>query len=301
MFDNVDDDEAGAWGHMKEMCLLDTSLRCPICGDFLDTAVSFPECSHSFCSLCIRRSLEFREICPCCRSAYTAVDLKPNRLLDTVVSNFRSSRSKLLTAVKKSSESTPPREQSKRKSEPTSLRRSKRFRGRNVELNEDEDPDWDPESELREDPGEARVSPNLQKKSCNRGPRTSVGACKTSEDALPATVANDSRPVPESVIVSDDEQAAAAAPLPTTAPPTQPPIGKVFCPVCTIPIFEKYINQHVDLCLAREGGTAEPPRERSQFLKPSEPDGPPKMKRMPTLVYSLLYALQHNHLPHTQA
>ena len=41
-------------------------LSCPICKDYFSSSLSLP-CSHTFCSLCIRRSLSSKMECPGCR------------------------------------------------------------------------------------------------------------------------------------------------------------------------------------------------------------------------------------------
>ena len=51
--------EAGAgW---KELETMEQACRCAICGDFFDTPVSVAECGHTFCSLCLRRNLEYQQ------------------------------------------------------------------------------------------------------------------------------------------------------------------------------------------------------------------------------------------------
>ena len=67
---------------------LDESLRCGICGDYYQIAVLISACSHTFCSLCIRRALEVKQECPACRSACGSSDLIPNRLIDEIVSAY---------------------------------------------------------------------------------------------------------------------------------------------------------------------------------------------------------------------
>ena len=67
---------------------LDELLRCPVCRDFYQAAMSLP-CLHSFCSLCIRRYLQSTQKCPSC---HLAVDgphvLKKNALLEDVVEAY---------------------------------------------------------------------------------------------------------------------------------------------------------------------------------------------------------------------
>lgn len=71
---------------------LDEHLRCPICKEFFDTTMILSTCSHSFCALCIRRSLTAEQICPKCRKPASDNDLLHNYDLDHVVHTWRQSR-----------------------------------------------------------------------------------------------------------------------------------------------------------------------------------------------------------------
>ena len=46
------------WGDLGE---LEEACRCAICGDFFDTPVTMAECGHTFCSLCVRRNIEYQQ------------------------------------------------------------------------------------------------------------------------------------------------------------------------------------------------------------------------------------------------
>ena len=89
----------------KNLKLLEESLLCPNCTDFLTNAHSL-NCGHSFCSLCIRRHLDRRvnavtyNQCPTCRAPADINHLKPNRSLDDVVFKFKSCRTDLLNVMK---------------------------------------------------------------------------------------------------------------------------------------------------------------------------------------------------------
>jgi E3 ubiquitin-protein ligase RAD18 len=71
---------------------LDEHLRCPICKEFFDTTMILSNCSHSFCALCIRRSLTAEQICPKCRKPASDLDLLHNYDLDHVVGTWKKSR-----------------------------------------------------------------------------------------------------------------------------------------------------------------------------------------------------------------
>eukprot|EP01012_Entosiphon_sulcatum_P007553 TRINITY_DN13868_c0_g1_i1.p1 TRINITY_DN13868_c0_g1~~TRINITY_DN13868_c0_g1_i1.p1 ORF type:complete len:507 (-),score=76.80 TRINITY_DN13868_c0_g1_i1:3-1523(-) len=64
------------------------ALQCPICKEELKCSLLLPTCSHTFCSLCIRRALEYQEQCPKCKAPATAAQLVPNRLADEIASSI---------------------------------------------------------------------------------------------------------------------------------------------------------------------------------------------------------------------
>lgn len=74
---------------------LEQALRCEICKGFYDNPV-ITSCSHTFCSLCIRRSIARDGKCPICTSACQADKLSPNIAVREIVSKFRDARPKAL-------------------------------------------------------------------------------------------------------------------------------------------------------------------------------------------------------------
>ncbi|CAO3587340.1 unnamed protein product [Absidia cylindrospora] len=68
-----------------ELQTLDENLRCPICKEFYDTAMILSTCSHSFCAICIRRSLAAEQCCPKCRTPSHDSKLHNNYDLDNVI------------------------------------------------------------------------------------------------------------------------------------------------------------------------------------------------------------------------
>ncbi|XP_037759630.1 E3 ubiquitin-protein ligase RAD18 isoform X10 [Chelonia mydas] len=78
---------------------VDDLLRCGICFDYFDIAMIIPQCSHTYCSLCIRKFLSYKTQCPTCCMAVTEPDLKNNRILDELVKNFNSARQQLFELV----------------------------------------------------------------------------------------------------------------------------------------------------------------------------------------------------------
>ena len=97
-------DEAADWRGCQGFEGLETleeSLRCDICKEFLDAPVSVAGCGHSFCSLCIRASLEFQQRagsprCPTCRGDASTATLRVNPQLRAAVDSFEKLRGSLL-------------------------------------------------------------------------------------------------------------------------------------------------------------------------------------------------------------
>ncbi|XP_021342779.1 uncharacterized protein LOC110443107 [Mizuhopecten yessoensis] len=71
---------------------VDKLLKCPVCFEHLKTALMISNCSHTFCSLCIRKYLSYKNVCPVCNVPTYEADLKNNRLVDDIVQHFVSVR-----------------------------------------------------------------------------------------------------------------------------------------------------------------------------------------------------------------
>ncbi|KAF3384885.1 Postreplication repair E3 ubiquitin-protein ligase rad18 [Penicillium rolfsii] len=78
---------------------LESSLRCQVCKDFFDTPV-ITSCSHTFCSLCIRRCLSTEGRCPTCRSGDQELKLRRNWLVQEILEAFKNARESALTLAK---------------------------------------------------------------------------------------------------------------------------------------------------------------------------------------------------------
>ncbi|KAJ5371206.1 Postreplication repair E3 ubiquitin-protein ligase rad18 [Penicillium cataractarum] len=79
---------------------LESSLRCQVCKDFFDTPV-ITSCSHTFCSLCIRRCLSTEGKCPTCRSGDQELKLRRNWLVQEILEAFKNARKSALTLARK--------------------------------------------------------------------------------------------------------------------------------------------------------------------------------------------------------
>lgn len=81
---------------------LDAALRCQVCKDFFDTPV-ITSCSHTFCSICIRRCLSNEGRCPACRTSDQELKLRRNWAVDELVATFVRHRTQLLSFARKAS------------------------------------------------------------------------------------------------------------------------------------------------------------------------------------------------------
>lgn len=82
---------------------LENALRCQVCKDFYVTPM-ITSCSHTFCSICIRRCLSSDGKCPTCRAADQASKLRRNWSIEEVVGAFQSARPTALEIAKKDKE-----------------------------------------------------------------------------------------------------------------------------------------------------------------------------------------------------
>ncbi|KAH8696707.1 hypothetical protein BGW36DRAFT_360524 [Talaromyces proteolyticus] len=80
---------------------LESALRCQVCKDFFDTPV-ITSCSHTFCSLCIRRCLSAEGKCPACRCADQELKLRRNWAVQELVDTFKNIRPHMLALAQES-------------------------------------------------------------------------------------------------------------------------------------------------------------------------------------------------------
>ncbi|KAI4721576.1 DNA repair protein rad18 [Aureobasidium sp. EXF-10727] len=98
---------------------LENSLRCQVCKDFFTTPM-VTTCSHTFCSICIRRCLSVDGKCPACRANDQASKLRRNWALEEVVGAFKTARPvalEIATKDKREKETAPTRSNKRRRTE----------------------------------------------------------------------------------------------------------------------------------------------------------------------------------------
>ncbi|KAL9120785.1 MAG: hypothetical protein Q9187_002660 [Circinaria calcarea] len=91
---------------------VEAALRCQVCKDFYNTPM-ITSCSHTFCSLCIRRCLTTDGKCPSCRAPDQELRLRRNWVVEELVDAFKTARPIILQLGQdlmgaKDSRSTPP-------------------------------------------------------------------------------------------------------------------------------------------------------------------------------------------------
>ena len=74
---------------------VEVALRCQVCKDFFNTPM-ITSCSHTFCSLCIRRCLTNDGKCPSCRSSDQELRLRRNWAIEELVDAFQAARPSIL-------------------------------------------------------------------------------------------------------------------------------------------------------------------------------------------------------------
>ncbi|XP_026506210.1 E3 ubiquitin-protein ligase RAD18 isoform X2 [Terrapene carolina triunguis] len=240
---------------------VDDLLRCGICFDYFDIAMIIPQCSHNYCSLCIRKFLSYKTQCPTCCVAVTEPDLKNNRILDELVKNFNSARQQLFELVLDSSPVSPS----------TNYTKYSTGKGHAAgsmvgsALKQDRQLiDHFLIKENTQTPKRTSVAAEVDYKGCNNEQETDNRCCSSAEthDVVSEGMAATS---PEGM--RNPEK-------PSTS--VMKVVTKVDCPVCEVAIPEQYINRHLDSCLTRD--------EKKDSLRSSGH----KRKSLPKVVYNLL-------------
>lgn len=112
---------------------VEASLRCQVCKDFYKTPM-ITSCSHTFCSLCIRRALSHDGKCPLCRAGDQELKLRSNWSMEETVEAFTKARPKVLEVARNPPASAKRKAQTEdtkeAKPEPKRLRTSARLNSR---------------------------------------------------------------------------------------------------------------------------------------------------------------------------
>ncbi|XP_070594385.1 E3 ubiquitin-protein ligase RAD18 isoform X2 [Erythrolamprus reginae] len=240
--------------HLLPLEEVDNLLRCGICFDYFNTAMIIPQCSHNYCSLCIRKSLSYKPQCPICCMVAAGPDLKNNRILDELVQNFISARQRLFQAVLDSPSI----------SSPTLLPKKTPLQGHILNS-----PDGLFLKQKRKCADIFPVNENRHLVSADRGK-----GIKIKQEENPYSSEESYGPGGKEVANTSPTGRIRNSEMPSTS--VTKFVTKVECPVCGVPVQELHINNHLDSCLARD--------EKKDSLRSSGQ----KRKLLPKLVYSLL-------------
>uniref|UniRef100_A0A8B9UV76 RING-type E3 ubiquitin transferase n=1 Tax=Anas zonorhyncha TaxID=75864 RepID=A0A8B9UV76_9AVES len=239
---------------------VDELLRCGICFDYFSIAMIIPQCSHNYCSLCIRKFLSYKTQCPICCVAVSESDLKNNRTLDELVKSFNSARQQLVQLVLDTPLISSPLACSRRSTGKSHARTPASW-----PVLKEEVPVID--SFLRkEDVCTLTKTDGLaetDRKVCKTEKQHNL--CNSSAEAGGKDNEVGSQESPE--YTKNHEK-------PSTS--VVKVVNKVECPVCGVAIPDENINKHLDSCLTRE--------EKKDRLRSSTQ----KRKPMPKVVYNLL-------------
>ncbi|NWR56774.1 RAD18 ligase, partial [Bucorvus abyssinicus] len=239
---------------------VDDLLRCGICFDYFSIAMIIPQCSHNYCSLCIRKFLSYKTQCPTCCVTVSESDLKNNRTLDELVKSFNSARQQLFQLVLDTPLTSSPLACNRRSADKSHIRSPVSW-----PVVKEEVPVID--SFLRNEKVCTPTKPDGLA-------GTEQKILKTEEDHLLYSSSAEAGG-------KDNEGGSGESPGCTKShekPSTSvvKVTKKVGCPVCEVAIPEQYINKHLDSCLTRD--------EKKDSLRSSAH----KRKPLSKVVYNLL-------------
>ena len=104
---------------------VETSLRCQVCKDFFNTPM-ITSCSHTFCSLCIRRCLNNDGKCPACRAADQVGKLRKNGIVEEITTSFLRARPSVIRLGREAEEAKNPMNLARKSSSPQGIKRKAR-------------------------------------------------------------------------------------------------------------------------------------------------------------------------------
>jgi DNA repair protein Rad18 len=99
--DEVSDSTDWLTTPLESFAPVDAALRCQVCKEFYKTPM-ITSCSHTFCSLCIRRCLSSDGKCPTCRAPEQELKLRSNWVIEELVDAFERARPKALEFARSS-------------------------------------------------------------------------------------------------------------------------------------------------------------------------------------------------------
>ncbi|NXT56530.1 RAD18 ligase, partial [Pluvianellus socialis] len=239
---------------------VDELLRCGICFDYFSIAMIIPQCSHNYCSLCIRKFLSYKTQCPTCCVAVSESDLKNNRTLDELVRSFNSARQQLFQLVLDTPLMSSPLACSRHSAGKSHVRSPVSW-----PVLKEEMPVID--SFLRKE----KVCTSTKADGL-AGTDQKIFKTEEHHNLYSSSAEGDGKD--NEGLSQESPECTESHEKPSTS--VVKVVKKVDCPVCGVAIPEQFINKHLDSCLTRE--------EKKDSLRSSAH----KRKPMSKVVYNLL-------------
>ncbi|PYH41570.1 E3 ubiquitin-protein ligase RAD18 [Aspergillus saccharolyticus JOP 1030-1] len=238
---------------------LESALRCQVCKDFFENPV-ITSCSHTFCSLCIRRCLSNEGKCPACRKPDQELKLRQNLTVQELVETFQNARPSVLQlatqAVAAAAATARDDGEDLEQQQPTSKKRKV------------------------ESSGKTEHGASIASLDANAGAVRSTEGVRTRSQARGGPTQQGLTEVIEVIDDSQDEEFV-------------PADGLVACPVCQRRMKNEAVFSHLDKCTG-EPAPRSPPKASYGSLHMQMPAPFPyrnsKSKtpeRLPTMNYSL--------------
>lgn len=213
----IDENESSL--DINQLKELDDFLKCSICYEYFNTCV-ITECSHNFCSLCIRKYIQYKTECPICFSELYDSQLRANRIIDNFVGIFPQLKDRLIR----------------------SLRTLKTFKTNCVYLSPSK-PEYKDPTSSKTPKSKIDTSPREDSASLFTAAGCSDSSNKKLKISTPCSVSQNKVIIPKIFL----------SPVKKSSPATSNHhIGTfVPCPVCMVEIPQRNINSHLDDCLKR--------------------------------------------------
>uniref|UniRef100_A0A1B6CJM0 RING-type E3 ubiquitin transferase n=1 Tax=Clastoptera arizonana TaxID=38151 RepID=A0A1B6CJM0_9HEMI len=237
-----------------ELKALDDLLHCGICYGYIKTCM-VTSCSHNYCSLCIRKFMQYKTQCPICFEETFECNLRNNRAIDQCVDIFSGIRDKLLRHLRIADVQlgTLPQVEDNL---PQCIRIEQSSPMPNSSL-------------FKKTKGESSRTKNINPNHTLVSPKTDVARVNLSRrlDSDPVSPPNvdNGLPLIPKMFLSPKKQTDIVKSKPAIEAPT------VACPVCEVNIPERNINIHLDSCLDRPvkaiGKSPEKKKKRSPLAK----------------------------------
>ncbi|KZZ89062.1 DNA repair protein rad18 [Ascosphaera apis ARSEF 7405] len=249
---------------LSKLSALEAALRCQVCKDFFTNPV-ITSCSHTFCSLCIRRCLSAEGKCPACRASDQPTRLRCNWAMQEAVDGWVQARKDVLDAAR---EVGKPKVERVQDGLSPGIKRAL----------EDEKPD-EPVADIPD--GKKRLRSSTRARSVTY-------AYEETSTQLETSLSKDETYIPDDV---EEVSSISASNLPP--PVTEPDDGLVSCPICTRRMKPTLVFSHLDRCPGppsqNQSSTTLPSPKRTPFaFQSTTRPSPSSLERLPSLNYTLM-------------